>query len=122
LRENQAYRIRNKTPNLFQHYDNGSNLNFYFWITRWTLVGDGQNGVKNAVLNCHPILQIWDFGFMPRRAFFLMDIPVKFTIKKGYGWNLWDECFRRLEQNLPSIGSDLEGKNKRNTEAMIWNA
>ena len=52
-----------------------------FWITGWSLNTNWPEGVKKAVLIAIPHTSNWDLLYA-RAAFFLMDIPVKFTIKK----------------------------------------
>lgn len=54
---------------------------FVFWITGWSLNKNWPQGVKKAVLIAIPHTSNWDILYA-RAAFFLMDIPVRFTIKK----------------------------------------
>ncbi len=54
---------------------------FVFRITGWSLNNNWPQGVKKAVLIAIPHTSNWDILYA-RAAFFLMDIPVRFTIKK----------------------------------------
>ena len=54
---------------------------FIFWITGWSLNANWPQGVKKAVLIAIPHTSNWDILYA-RAAFYLMDIPVRFTIKK----------------------------------------
>ena len=54
---------------------------FVFWISGWSLNADWPKDVKKAVLIAIPHTSNWDILYA-RAAFFLMDIPVRFTIKK----------------------------------------
>lgn len=54
---------------------------FIFWITGWSLNANWPIGVKKAVLIAIPHTSNWDILYA-RAAFYLMDIPVRFTIKK----------------------------------------
>jgi 1-acyl-sn-glycerol-3-phosphate acyltransferase len=91
---------------------------FLFWITGWKFTGEWPKGVKNAVLIAIPHTSNWDLLYA-RAAFFLMDIPVKFTIKKEamvgpLGWIL---------SGLGAIAIDRKripgGRKQTYTEAMI---
>ncbi|OYX18235.1 MAG: glycerol acyltransferase, partial [Algoriphagus sp. 32-45-6] len=54
---------------------------FIFWISGWSLKINWPEGVKKAVLIAIPHTSNWDILYA-RAAFYLMDIPVRFTIKK----------------------------------------
>lgn len=54
---------------------------FIFWIAGWSLNTNWPQGVKKAVLIAIPHTSNWDILYA-RAAFYLMDIPVRFTIKK----------------------------------------
>lgn len=91
---------------------------FVFWITGWKVAGGWPVGLKKAVLIAIPHTSNWDLLYA-RAAFFIMDIPVKFTIKKEImvgpmGW---------LIKALGGIAIDrkrIPGKKKQTyTEAMI---
>jgi len=91
---------------------------FVFWITGWKVAGGWPEGVKKAVLIAIPHTSNWDLLYA-RAAFFIMDIPVRFTIKKEImvgpmGW---------LIKALGGIAIDrkrIPGKKKQTyTEAMI---
>ncbi|MEX2511624.1 MAG: 1-acyl-sn-glycerol-3-phosphate acyltransferase [Cyclobacteriaceae bacterium] len=91
---------------------------FVFWITGWKISGEWPKGVKKAVLIAVPHTSNWDLLYA-RAAFFIMKVPVKFTIKKEVmvgplGW---------LIKSLGGIAIDrkrMPGKRKQTyTEAMI---
>ncbi|KEO73944.1 1-acyl-sn-glycerol-3-phosphate acyltransferase [Anditalea andensis] len=91
---------------------------FLFWITGWKVAGGWPEGLKKAVLIAIPHTSNWDLLYA-RAAFFIMDVPVRFTIKKEImvgplGW---------LIKGLGGIAIDrkrLPGKKKQTyTEAMI---
>lgn len=88
-----------------------------FWVTGWSLNANWPKGVKKAVLIAIPHTSNWDLLYA-RAAFFLMDIPVKYTIKKEImvgplGW---------LLKGLGGIAIDRKripgGKKQTYTEAM----
>ena len=54
---------------------------FVFWIAGWRVAGEWPEGLKKAVLVAIPHTSNWDLLFA-RAAFYILDIPVKFTIKK----------------------------------------
>jgi 1-acyl-sn-glycerol-3-phosphate acyltransferase len=54
---------------------------FVFWITGWKLNAAWPKDLKKAVLIAIPHTSNWDLLYA-RAAFYLMDIPVSFTIKK----------------------------------------
>ncbi|MBD3630253.1 1-acyl-sn-glycerol-3-phosphate acyltransferase [Cyclobacterium sp.] len=89
-----------------------------FWISGWKISGKWPDGVKKAVLIAIPHTSNWDLLYA-RSAFFLMDVPVRFTIKKEVmvgplGW---------LIKSLGGISIDrkrMPGRRKQTyTEAMI---
>ncbi|MEX0882105.1 MAG: 1-acyl-sn-glycerol-3-phosphate acyltransferase [Cyclobacteriaceae bacterium] len=91
---------------------------FVFWITGWKISGEWPKGVKKAVLIAVPHTSNWDLLYA-RAAFFIMKVPVQFTIKKEVmvgplGW---------LIKSLGGIAIDrkrISGKRKQTyTEAMI---
>lgn len=91
---------------------------FVFWITRWKLNVGWPVGLKKAVLIAIPHTSNWDLLYA-RAAFYLMDIPVKFTIKKEVmvgplGW---------LIKGLGGIAIDRKripgGRKQTYTEAMV---
>lgn len=88
-----------------------------FWLAGWSLNPNWPKGVKKAVLIAIPHTSNWDLLYA-RAAFYLMDIPVKFTIKKEVmvgpmGWFL---------KGLGGIAIDRKrvpgGKRQTYTEAM----
>lgn len=91
---------------------------FVFWITGWKIAGGWPEGVKKAVLIAIPHTSNWDLLYA-RAAFYLMDIPVKFTIKKEVmvgplGW------FIKALGGIAIDRKRLPGKRKQTyTEAMI---
>jgi 1-acyl-sn-glycerol-3-phosphate acyltransferase len=91
---------------------------FVFWISGWSLNVNWPDGLKKAVLIAIPHTSNWDILYA-RAAFFLMDIPVRFTIKKEVmvgplGW---------LLSSLGAIAIDRKrvpgGRKQTYTEAMI---
>ena len=54
---------------------------FIFWITGWKVAGEWPKGLKKAVLIAIPHTSNWDIIYA-RAAFYLLDVPVRFTIKK----------------------------------------
>ncbi len=52
-----------------------------FWLSGWKLGSGWPKGHKKAVLIAIPHTSNWDLLYA-RAAFYLMDVPVKFTIKK----------------------------------------
>jgi 1-acyl-sn-glycerol-3-phosphate acyltransferase len=90
---------------------------FIFWISGWSLNFNWPKGVKKAVLIAIPHTSNWDILYA-RAAFYLMDIPVRFTIKKEVmigplGW---------LLRGLGAIAIDRKripgGRQQTYTEAM----
>lgn len=91
---------------------------FAFWITGWKVTGSWPEGLKKAVLIAIPHTSNWDL-FYARAAFYLLEVPVRFTIKQEVmvgplGW---------LIKSLGGISIDrkrLAGKRKQTyTEAMV---
>jgi 1-acyl-sn-glycerol-3-phosphate acyltransferase len=89
-----------------------------FWVSGWKLNNKWPLDLKKAVLIAIPHTSNWDLLYA-RAAFFLMDIPVKFTIKKEVmvgplGW---------LIRGLGGIGIDRKripgGRKQTYSEAMI---
>jgi len=64
---------------------------FVFWVTGWKVIGEVPKDLKKAVMIAVPHTSYWDFLYA-RVAFFIMDIPVRITIKKEvvnfpvFGW------------------------------------
>ncbi len=54
---------------------------FIFWLSGWKVVGKNPKAVKKLVMIAAPHTSNWDLLYA-RAAFYLMDIPVKYTIKK----------------------------------------
>ena len=91
---------------------------FVLWITGWKVTGSWPEGLKKAVLIAIPHTSNWDLVYA-RAAFYTLDVPVKFTIKKEVmvgplGW---------LIKGVGGIAIDrkrIAGKRKQTyTEAMI---
>ena len=89
-----------------------------FWITGWSLNDNWPKGLKKAVLIAIPHTSNWDLLYA-RSAFYLMDIPVRFTIKKEVmvgplGWFI---------KALGGIAIDRKripgGRKQTYTEAMV---
>ena len=79
---------------------------FIFWVTGWKVVGEIPPDLKRAVIIAAPHTSYWDFLYA-RAAFFIMDIPMKVTIKKEvvgfpvFGW---------MSRQLGAIGIDRTPK------------
>jgi len=79
-------KTQSRWHNQFQHYlCTRTYLNFYFWITGWTLVGEWPKGVKECGGYCITHTLLHNVGiclYIARAAFFLMDtVPRwKFTL------------------------------------------
>jgi len=91
---------------------------FILWISGWKVVGTWPTGLKKAVLIAVPHTSNWDLIYA-RAAFYILDVPVKFTIKKEImigplGW---------LIKGVGGIAIDrkrVAGKKKQTyTQAMI---
>ncbi|QDH80605.1 glycerol acyltransferase [Echinicola soli] len=89
-----------------------------FWLTGWKVKGNFPEGLKKAVMVAIPHTSNWDLLYA-RAAFYILDVPVRFTIKKEVmvgplGW---------LIRGLGGISIDrkrIAGKRKQTyTEAMI---
>ncbi|BDD04638.1 1-acyl-sn-glycerol-3-phosphate acyltransferase [Aureibacter tunicatorum] len=80
---------------------------FIFWIGGWKIVGDMPKNLKRAVMIAAPHTSNWDFIYA-RAAFFLMDVPVRFTIKKEWV----DSPLGGLMKSLGAIAIDRSPKNK----------
>ncbi|EIM78870.1 phospholipid/glycerol acyltransferase [Nitritalea halalkaliphila LW7] len=88
-----------------------------FFLSGWKLNNQWPEGLKKAVLIAIPHTSNWDIVYA-RAAFYLMDIPVRFTIKKEamvgpLGW---------IIKGLGGIGIDRKrvpgGRKQTYTEAM----
>ena len=91
---------------------------FVFWIGGWKVIGEWPPGLKKAVLVAIPHTSNWDLLFA-RAAFYILDIPVKFTIKKEVmvgplGWLI------KVLGGIPIDRKRVPGKRKQTyTESMI---
>lgn len=54
---------------------------FIFWFTGWKVVGSVPKDVKKLVMIAAPHTSNWDLLYA-RAAFYLLDIPVQYTVKK----------------------------------------
>jgi 1-acyl-sn-glycerol-3-phosphate acyltransferase len=52
-----------------------------FKVSGWKLIGEMPEGCRKAVMIAAPHTSYWDLVYA-RAAFFMMDIPVRYTIKK----------------------------------------
>ena len=91
---------------------------FVFWITGWKVVGGWPKDLRKAVMIAIPHTSNWDLLYA-RAAFYIMDVPVRFTIKKEVmvgplGW------FIRALGGLSIDRQKMAGKRKQTyTEAMV---
>ncbi|MCB2410866.1 1-acyl-sn-glycerol-3-phosphate acyltransferase [Hymenobacter lucidus] len=56
---------------------------FWFWITGWHLGSTVPPGIPKSMMIAAPHTSNWDFMFA-RAAFYLMDVDVRFTVKKSW--------------------------------------
>jgi 1-acyl-sn-glycerol-3-phosphate acyltransferase len=56
---------------------------FWFWITGWKLVSRVPPGITKAMMIAAPHTSNWDILYA-RASFFLMNVPVRFTVKKEW--------------------------------------
>jgi hypothetical protein len=56
---------------------------FIFWIFGWTFKDHVGGGYNRCVMIAAPHTSNWDLIFA-RAAFYLMDIPVRYTVKKEW--------------------------------------
>ncbi|MEN8249974.1 MAG: 1-acyl-sn-glycerol-3-phosphate acyltransferase [Bacteroidota bacterium] len=90
---------------------------FILWISGWKIKGEVPADIKKAVMIAAPHTSYWDF-FYARAAFFIMELPVKTTIKKEavnipvIGW---------FARKLGAIAIDRTPKNpgKKNKVSMV---
>ena len=54
---------------------------FIFWLSGWKVKGQMPEGVQKAVMIAAPHTSNWDF-FWARAAFFILKVPVRYTVKK----------------------------------------
>lgn len=80
---------------------------FIMWITGWQVKGSIPKDLKKAVIIAAPHTSYWDFLYA-RAAFFIMELPMRITIKKEvvnfpvFGW---------FARKLGAIGIDRNPKN-----------
>ncbi|SHJ24879.1 1-acyl-sn-glycerol-3-phosphate acyltransferases [Hymenobacter daecheongensis DSM 21074] len=55
----------------------------WFWLTGWKLASVLPPGTKKAIMIAAPHTSNWDLIYA-RGAFFLMNVPVRFTVKKEW--------------------------------------
>lgn len=91
---------------------------FVFWISGWSFSGTWPKDLRKAVLIAIPHTSNWDLVYA-LAGFYLMEVPVKYTIKQEMmvgplGW---------LLRGLGGIGIDRKripgGKRQTYTQAMI---
>ncbi|WP_137403848.1 1-acyl-sn-glycerol-3-phosphate acyltransferase [Echinicola rosea] len=91
---------------------------FVFWLTGWKVKGNFPKGLKKAVMVAIPHTSNWDLLYS-RAAFYILDVPVRFTIKKEVmvgplGW------FIRGLGGMSIDRKKIAGKRKQTyTEAMV---
>jgi 1-acyl-sn-glycerol-3-phosphate acyltransferase len=56
---------------------------FLFWISRWKLAGNIPKEVQRCVITAAPHTSNWDI-YYAKLAFYLMGIPMRFTVKKEW--------------------------------------
>ena len=78
---------------------------FIFWISGWKVKGSFPEGVKQAVMIAAPHTSNWDF-FWARAAFFILKVPVRYTVKK----ELLKFPLNLLLNSLGAIGIDRSAK------------
>ena len=79
---------------------------FILFIAGWKVVGSIPKDLKKAVIIAAPHTSYWDFLYA-RAAFYVMDIPMKITIKKEVVQNPYFGWFVR---GLGAIGIDRNPK------------
>lgn len=92
---------------------------FIFWLSGWKVSGNLPKDVNKAVMIAAPHTSNWDF-LWARAAFFILKIPVRYTVKK----ELLKFPLNIILNSLGAIGIDRskkEGSSERlsMTEAMI---
>jgi 1-acyl-sn-glycerol-3-phosphate acyltransferase len=92
---------------------------FIFWLSGWKVKGALPTDIKKAVMIAAPHTSNWDF-LWTRMAFFILRVPVRFTVKK----ELLKFPLKYILNPLGAIGIDRaknEGTQKKQsmTEAMI---
>ncbi|GAA3950516.1 1-acyl-sn-glycerol-3-phosphate acyltransferase [Hymenobacter algoricola] len=56
---------------------------FWFWLTGWKLASVVPPGITKGIMIAAPHTSNWDLLYA-RGAFFLMNVPVRFTVKKEW--------------------------------------
>lgn len=82
-------------------------IRIIFALTGWTYNNQLPPDIKKCVMIAAPHTSNWDF-FYTRAAFVMMDIPVKFTIKRSY----MRFPYGSLIRTLGGIGIDRRPKNE----------
>ncbi|RYU75615.1 1-acyl-sn-glycerol-3-phosphate acyltransferase [Hymenobacter persicinus] len=67
-----------QTPAFWYHFSR-----FWFWITGWKLASVVPDGITKGIMIAAPHTSNWDIMYA-RGAFFLMNLPVRFTVKKEW--------------------------------------
>ncbi|MCC5921244.1 MAG: 1-acyl-sn-glycerol-3-phosphate acyltransferase [Cyclobacteriaceae bacterium] len=78
---------------------------FAFWLFGWKLEAGNANNYSKAVMIAAPHTSNWDL-FFARAAFFLMRLPVRYTIKKEYMSSVLGGFLR----SLGAVGIDRSPK------------
>lgn len=91
-----------------------------FKITGWKQVGEYPKDLKKSVMIAAPHTSNWDIIFA-RAAFFIMDVPLKFTVKKEHMNKPWGPILKFLGAIPIDRNRKIDSLNKRNTmvNAMI---
>ncbi|MFT4740409.1 MAG: 1-acyl-sn-glycerol-3-phosphate acyltransferase [Marivirga sp.] len=92
---------------------------FAFWLLGWKVSGALPEGVQKAVMIAAPHTSNWDF-FWTRAAFFILKVPVRYTVKK----ELLKFPLSIILNPLGAIGIDRSNKDGSSerismTEAMV---
>ncbi|GJM60870.1 MULTISPECIES: 1-acyl-sn-glycerol-3-phosphate acyltransferase [Persicobacter] len=85
-----------------------------FKVSGWKIEGDSHIGLKKAVVIAAPHTSNWDFIYA-RAAFFLLGLPVKYTIKREWTDN---KVFGGLLKRLGAIGIDRRPKGMRDDQKL----
>lgn len=85
-----------------------------FWVAGWKLTGQVPTGIPKAMMIAAPHTSNWDF-IIARAAFYLMDVDVRFTVKKE-----WTEIFFLgwLMKKLGALAVDRK-KNNSLVDGMV---
>ena len=87
---------------------------FIFWITGWKVEGGFDKDIKKAVMIAAPHTSNWDLLYC-RCAFYIMGVPLKFTIKK----ELMGFPFGGLLRSMGAIAIDRSAKGGFRKRSMV---